>query len=224
MLTEAQILSVWERSEGRSALEFALLALREAFPAEPAPEALPLRARDTRLFALREALFGGLYHFELRCPRCEAELEFETDAEPLRPDAEAPEALEFELGGRMRRLREPSSQDLLQAGRMGSVAAARRRLTELCCLDGGPIDEALEQAFSQALPGVTAVELACEACGHAWTQPFDVADYLRAELSRRAGRSLREVLELARALGWSESEILAMSPARRARYLAMAGR
>jgi hypothetical protein len=58
------------------------------------------------------------------------------------------------------------------------------------------------------------------ACGHETTQ-LDTAALLWDEITARAGALLHEVHRLASAYGWSEAQILALSPARRARYLAL---
>jgi hypothetical protein len=65
------------------------------------------------------------------------------------------------------------------------------------------------------------VALTCPACDHAWSDSIDVASFIWAELEARARRLLWEVHSLASAYGWSESETLTLSAARRAMYLEM---
>ena len=48
---------------------------------------------------------------------------------------------------------------------------------------------------------------------------LDVGEALTAELQRAAERTLIEVDALARADGWTEAEVLQLSPVRRAAYL-----
>ena len=52
---------------------------------------------------------------------------------------------------------------------------------------------------------------------------LDAGQLLWEEIEARALVLLREVHHLASAYGWSEAQILALTPARRASYLAMAG-
>ena len=64
------------------------------------------------------------------------------------------------------------------------------------------------------------IALACDACAHAWTAPFDVEAFFWEEIDAWAERTLCDVHRLASAYGWSESDILALGPRRRQRYLA----
>jgi hypothetical protein len=50
---------------------------------------------------------------------------------------------------------------------------------------------------------------------------FDIAAYLWQEVDARARRALRDTHTLARAYGWREADILAMSDFRRQQYLEM---
>ncbi|MGW0209347.1 hypothetical protein ACWDZ8_27315, partial [Streptomyces sp. NPDC003233] len=63
------------------------------------------------------------------------------------------------------------------------------------------------------------LNLACPACGHAASAELDIASYLWAELDAWARGTLQDVHLLAGHYGWSESEILALSPLRRRYYL-----
>jgi len=63
-----------------------------------------------------------------------------------------------------------------------------------------------------------ALELACPACATTWSAPFDIVRFLWSELDGWASRTLDDVHILASRYGWSEGEILALSPQRRQRY------
>jgi hypothetical protein len=79
----------------------------------------------------------------------------------------------------------------------------------------------LQQEMARLDPGADArVALECAGCGHRFERPLDIGGYLWDELDDWAGRTLAEVHVLARAYGWSESEILALSAPRRRHYLA----
>ena len=67
------------------------------------------------------------------------------------------------------------------------------------------------------------VSMACPACSHSWSLPFDILSYLWSEIEDWARRLLSEVHALASGYGWSERDILAMSPRRRRIYLDMLG-
>ena len=64
--------------------------------------------------------------------------------------------------------------------------------------------------------------LACPACGHTWQATFDIVSFFWSEINAWAYHTLREVHGLALAYGWTETDILALSPQRRQLYLEMA--
>ena len=115
------------------------------------------------------------------------------------------------------------------------------RLLQRCVLaiecEGAPVDAsaanlnwppALVEALSarlQSLDPLAAIafDVECPACGHGWSAPFDVAQALWAFVQAAAERLLVEVDALARRYGWSEAEVLALTPVRRSAYLQLAG-
>lgn len=62
-------------------------------------------------------------------------------------------------------------------------------------------------------------DLCCPQCGHRWNVPLDIVSFFWTELQALAVRLLREVHDLATAYGWSEAEILSLTPRRRQAYL-----
>jgi hypothetical protein len=66
------------------------------------------------------------------------------------------------------------------------------------------------------------LNFSCPECHQRWKEAFDIVSFFWAEIDAWARRILREVDILARAYGWRESDILALSPVRRQIYLAMA--
>jgi len=80
------------------------------------------------------------------------------------------------------------------------------------------LSEAMGQADRQA-----SLELAltCPTCAHSWQADFDAGEFLWIELDAWAWRTITAVHQLAQRYGWSERDILSMTPARRARYLAI---
>jgi hypothetical protein len=79
-------------------------------------------------------------------------------------------------------------------------------------------------AAMEAADPLALIELggACPHCNHAWSAFLDVATFVWSEVQQWAQRTLQEVHLLARAYGWSEDEILRLSPARRQAYLQIA--
>ena len=227
-LSAKELLSLWERGQGQEPLTRGLLLLGYARPDldRGAREDLPLSDRDRLLTALRVATFGGRASLLARCPHCDAEVETDLDltslvSAPREPEISPPSAM-FELGGLRHHYRRPSSADLrvaLDAGPAAETVVAER------CLDAAP-DAELVAAFGEALNASdpwseVTLSLGCPECEGRWPVVFDIVAYFWREIEARARRLLREVHALARAYGWSEREILELSPLRRQLYLGM---
>jgi hypothetical protein len=90
-------------------------------------------------------------------------------------------------------------------------------------IDGSalPQDEAvLEEAISAHDPLVAfRVSCRCPACGTTQEVPVDLETITLTRLAARQRALVREVHQLASRYGWTESEVLAINPARRARYI-----
>ena len=65
------------------------------------------------------------------------------------------------------------------------------------------------------------IDMTCPQCQYHRPSLFDVSRFLWTEIQAQAKRLLREVHILARAYGWRETEILALSNVRRQFYLEM---
>lgn len=246
-LSARDILSVWERGESRPPVERALMILAAACAGRAWEElaALSIGERDALLLAAREQTFGPTLSSYADCPRCAERLEFRlaiadilvgSEASDLKSEA-ADLKKEFELAVDDVRLRFrlPNSFDLAAIASCDSTEAARRLLSERCLIAATRNSEALaasaldermrtELAERMALCDPQAevlLDMICPACNHRWQAIFDIALFFWAELQAQAKRLLREVNVLARAYGWPEADILAMSAARRRFYLEM---
>jgi hypothetical protein len=240
-LTPIGLLDAWERGQGEGPTFRALALLAAASPETPWEElcALPLGERDRRLLALREGTLGRRIESVAHCPGCGEPLDVTLDTRELRnSDAESGIAGELCRDGLTLRFRLPNSLDLLAAERCAGVEEGRRRLAERCVVearrDGEPfpadVPANLEEddvaaraaALAAADPGAELLlELRCPACEHGWRELLDVAAFLWAEVEVQARRLLSEVHLLARAYGWREPDVLALTPRRRRLYLEM---
>ena len=63
------------------------------------------------------------------------------------------------------------------------------------------------------------VRASCPECGADVGAPLDVGALLWDRVARAAGEALHEVAELAAAFGWSEADVLGLTPLRRRAYL-----
>jgi hypothetical protein len=67
------------------------------------------------------------------------------------------------------------------------------------------------------------LKLDCPECALSWQAPFDIVSFLWSELDAWAKRMLREIHILASNYGWSEADIVALSPQRRQHYRGLIG-
>jgi hypothetical protein len=234
-LAAADILQIWETALHFHPVDRALAFLKAAHPESSRDElaALPLGERDRRLLSVRELSFGDRLEGCCECPHCGAPAQFDLACSALRSGSYNPEEREVRAGDDTVRVRPLNSTDMAAAARAPDVAAARRILLERCVINAQRNGAAVEvgalpdtwspsiaEAASAADPmAELMLDLACPACGHRWQAGLDVAHILWAEVNARAQRLLLEVHLLARAYGWREADILAMSAVRRAAYL-----
>jgi hypothetical protein len=236
--SEAQLLALWEQGLRRHPVDRALLLCAWARPEVPGARLaeLPLGALNAALLRMREACFGSRIDAYVDCPRCGERLGLQLRAaELLAGAAETDMPAELELAGL--RFRVPCSRDLAAVAGMARDAAldaeiGAHRLLELCRLGAGHAPSGqLAELAADIETGLAALDpaadislaLACQACGHPWAADFDIGTLLWEEIEARARALLAEIHGLARAYGWTEPEILALSPERRAAYLELAG-
>lgn len=233
-LTETGLLATWESALGQGPVGRALV-LASAGGAEPACVAdLSIGRRAEFVLALREGCFGTVLPCAVTCPACAEELELELTIDDVRATPPRHDAritvddldIEFRL---------LTSRDLLAVP--PAAPDARRRLLDRCVLTarrGGQqvnVGELPDQALGALAAALSTLDpqadvllsLDCAACGQEWRSPFDITAYLWTEIEAYAHRLLRDVHALASVYGWSEDEVLAVSPARRQCYLEMAG-
>ncbi|MBV6447355.1 hypothetical protein [Nitrosomonas sp.] len=235
--TSADWLTAWEHSLTLPAAlrPCALLAplLEEG---QSAAEKLSIGQRDTYLFDLYQALFGSELTAVVHCPACTEILELALTTSDLRlPAASLPLTMLALAEGTYRiQFRLPDSRDLLAISMCSDIEQAQSLLLKSCVhsvvqgdheLNTAELPQdviiRLTQAMAEADPqAVTEIALICPACAHAWSETFDIAHFLLDTLGGWAERLFDQVHMLASTYGWNEADILAMSPSRRARYLA----
>jgi HD-GYP domain-containing protein (c-di-GMP phosphodiesterase class II) len=121
----------------------------------------------------------------------------------------------------------PTSHDLAAIADSADVDSAEQALLRRLQVEGphqaawseAQRDE-IEAALDAADPGAhIELDLACAECGTQWRAPLDIATSLWDELQAHAQHVVGQVHQLAATYGWSERDIVAMSPARRQLYL-----
>ncbi len=243
-LEARELLDAWEAGLDRAPLQQALILLAAALP-DAGPDSLvtlSVGQRDRRLLQLREALFGTRLANTAVCPDCGERIEWENRTSEFLAEAGARAWADvdfnLESGEYALRFRLPNSLDLADVTSLPGHEDAERNLLERCLLDArrggetcefGDLPETVVGELSEniALLDEQAdlqIALRCPACSHDWVVLFDIASFLWKEVNEWAGRMLQTVCRLALAYGWSEREILGLSPARRQLYLGMLGR
>jgi hypothetical protein len=237
------ILDAWERGL-RQPLQRQILALLAAtVPGAAAGDiaALPLGERDALLFDLREQLFGPDVAAIAVCPDCGEQLEAGFPLAELRAPALPPRdgEMEIETGAHRISFRPPNTADLLAVPEGADAGSARAILLDRCIVAArdskgkpvarGALPDALLPAIMEGMArvdpqAVVELDLACAACGRAFRAIFDIAGFLMREIHTWAQQMLRDIDSLARAYGWREADILALSPMRRQFYLGLVAR
>lgn len=238
-LSAAELLNVWEHGLSHSPAQRALTLLAAACPETPVEQLgqLSIGQRDARLLELRTRIFGPRFTSIATCPKCGERLEFAVSGDELRLPAsvESSEALALIRGDWEVRFRLPNSLDLAALDPAADVEANRRIIFERCLIaahrDGAPVPAnelptdviaAVAERMAEADPQADVeFSLTCPQCRHVWQAPLDIVSYFWSEIHAWAGRILREVHVFASAYGWSEADVLALSPWRRQAYLEM---
>jgi hypothetical protein len=240
MLAENDLITVWERAWSGSPTQQAIALLQMTAPATSVDDLLelPIGSRDSILLDLREALFGQQLSLLVECPSCQERVELELGIPQLRMQATV--ATEdglypFHIDALQIRFRVPDSRDLLFIGQISDPDQRRTELLNRCIVSAisganqiGPAEinerqiAALLEAMDAADPQANVeVPITCPTCEHHWNGLFDIVSFLWSELDTWAQRTLNEIHLLASAYGWTEEQILKLSPVRRQLYLGM---
>ncbi|WP_328453008.1 hypothetical protein [Amycolatopsis sp. NBC_00438] len=216
----ADVLVAWEQGSGRDSLDRAV-TMFAAFDGIDVDEAArtDVARRDAVLLAALRTLSGrSVVVGEFACTGCGDALDVAVDLAAL-PDP--PPAKQLDLDGVPFAL--PTSEDLRQIRGMSPAQARAHLLTRCARGPGTPDGDRWAEVMETAAPA-SAVTIAatCPECASVTRADLDVAVLLWAEVERHALDLLAEVHLLASAYGWTEHDILALGPRRRATYLRMA--
>ena len=242
-LNASELLTVWERGLNRTLLQRVLMLLAAACP-DMDPDAiaeLSICARDARLLQLREWMFGSRLVNTAECPRCNERVEWENRVEDIQIQplqrTPSPEEFNLDVANYSVRFRLPTSMDIAAVMNAAGSDSMPRNLFERCitsachkgdACDPGRLPEdvltAVESRIEEMDPQADIrIDLTCPQCAHKWDVVFDIASFLWAEINQWAEQMLRTVHKLAGAYGWSEHDILNLSPVRRQLYLGLVG-
>jgi hypothetical protein len=233
--SQRELLDLWagmERHPARLALGLLSLTADEG---DSDPARLPPGRRDALLLEVHERLFGPEIAAAVSCANCGQEQELELHTGDIRSNpASGPAEVSVAVDGYSVQCRLPNSADLEAiTAESDAEADLRTALLARCVLEAKSGDiavsatdlpahvvDAISERMSEADPQAE-VELAieCPECHHVSRELFDIVPFLAAEIHAWAVRTMRDIHHLAAAYGWSESEVLAVGPRRRAFYL-----
>ena len=249
-ITAAELLNVWEDGDSYTSTRRALLLLAAMYPGARQDElaSLSVGRRDAELLRLREALWGRRMAAIAGFPACRERMELTLDIRDLLAmagGADGTEVGETSLAGEISLthgdcsvvFRIPTTEDVIAAEDAEDVDAGRSLILQRCLLSvkqaGAPVNilqlpaevvTGIAESMAQADPlADIQLKIDCPSCQHRWRAAFDIVSFLWTEIEAWARRILFEVHTLARAYGWREAEILALSATRRQFYLEMVG-
>ena len=161
-------------------------------------------------------------------PTCRTRFEFELSMAMLHDSVPGGETVEVLLnGGRPVSLRRPNGRDLHQWNslKLETRSAAIDAMLKSLVVEGQatPDDEpALSEILSDLDPLVAfKVSCACPVCRSTNEVRVDLEGIVLARLRQKQRALLDEIHTLASHYGWTEADVLAIPPHRRAHYLAM---
>ena len=239
-LTATDLLDNWDAGHMASPSRRSLLLLSAFLPEEKEVLAnMPLGALNARLLRLRAQLFGPTLNCLASCPRCNAAIETTFGIDGLLSHAAEPSSQESIVHSLTHDnctidFRLPTAADLLAIVDRPSTQAAGElveRLIDKSVRNGERVSihelpaeilEGVERQITKIDPlAHIELNLTCPGCRSDWLEVLHVIDFLWLEIGNLAKRILFEVARLASAFGWSEREILALTPERRRSYLGL---
>ena len=234
--TEA-LLTLWEGALGQPAGARTDALLAASF--ENIEPVRTLGERNARLMELHARLFGSEIELLSHCPACHTVAQFSGNCDALAaqigpgPAGAPPHRLQAQ--GHVIEFRLPDSADIASASSVEGGEDFVKLLLDRCvlaCTREGtdvpvrqlpePVLDALSQQMEALDPGASvSFALDCPQCATHWQAPLDVGEMLWRKVRAAAERVLLDIDVLARSYGWTEREVLRLSPLRRAAYLQM---
>lgn len=224
----ATVLDLWEAGLPRTPAARAVLLLEAAGEADAG--GWPVGRSHLALLAAWCDTGRGLEALA-DCPECGAVLDVAVDPGALSGDTAGPVTV---LDGEYAvTARPPTIGDLEALSPTDDVESLRRQLLARCVdtatagassvaadeLPGHVVDR-VEAALDEADPAADLqLALGCPECETTWSESLDPLAFAWSAVEGAARRLATDVHTLAQAYGWSEAEILALSPFRRHLYL-----
>ncbi|HBZ31328.1 MAG TPA: phage baseplate protein [Nitrosomonas nitrosa] len=240
-LTANDMINVWEQGLNQPLLQKALILLVATYPEMP-PDALAemsIGQRDRHLLQLRARLFGHRLLNSAVCPACGERLEWENRVADFLVSADESNAaaseFHIEVDDYALHFRLLNSLDIAAVINTNDADKAQKLLLSRCLLKAEhsgasctieQLPDVVLQKLSEQIEALDPqaeirINLNCPACSHHWDVLFDITSFLWEEINDWAERMLQTIHKLALGYGWSERDILNLSPVRRQLYLGM---
>ncbi|NCD71681.1 T4 family baseplate hub assembly chaperone [Mucilaginibacter agri] len=239
-LDATELFQLWDEVLHDGLLDKSMRLLGKACSFENSVELgrLSIGERDARLLQLREWMFGYSLKNMVTCPKCNEVVEWEMDTHDMHLQ-KIPADLSVKTFYLVKdqfkiQFRLPDSFDVSKI--ISENSADPDSLITNCIVGvanengeeipkdqlSGEIIQALDKRMSEEDPQADIrIEIHCPACSHNWESVFDIMSFLWAEIDSWAKRMMQEICLLAKSFGWSEKDILNMSPHRRRLYIEM---
>lgn len=224
------LLALWEQGLAHAPDGRTEAMLRQLDGNVEAPHSIGRRNR--RLLDLHARLFGDELELTSRCPQCAATVQFNSRCCEL--TADAPDGIFstelLEIDGRVIEFRLPEASDVALLALDGNEDDFARRLAHRCIVSsvaGGELPDGVLDAISRRMEALdplalVSFSLECPDCSVLWAAPLDVEHLVWTKVKAAVERLLLDVDALARAYGWTERDVFALSETRRAAYLQLA--
>jgi hypothetical protein len=211
-LDETALLTLWDRGGRLGAADRATAALALALPDRSWAELaeVSLGQRDRLLLGLLGADASSTIEGVFDCPGCGEPMEISLGCQDLLTGDVPGKPEPFEHDGWLIRWRLPNGDDLA-AGPTGTATASD--------LPNTVRSKLIDQIEGWDVMTDIRLDAICPSCAEPQSVDLDVAALVWSEMDMRASAVIREVGLLAHAFGWTESEVLALSPRRRRAYL-----
>lgn len=237
-LSSEDCLRIWEHAHAATHLGQALCILQVATPDCEYDElvTLPIGERDRRLLLTRQATFGDSIEAYDECPGCSEGIEYSFTVSELLAESDSPEVsneLQLNNFDQTIPVTPLTTQDLWAFEQEKTEDTIQLLMHSNALLTGTkdwiktlPTDQQTQvlcqvEAHLESIDPLANItfESNCPECTHSWETPFDAGRFLWKEISKTAKQVLRDIHTLASRYGWSESEILKLSPTRRHLYV-----
>jgi hypothetical protein len=242
-LSAVELLSIWEEGIDQPLFEKTQRLLAKACSVANYDDIglLSIGERDARLLQLREWLFGTRLMNMANCPKCGEQVEWETNTGGLHlqllPADLAVRSYSLNKDDFSIQFRLPNTHDITGTMYDTPKPDFQNKILTDCIVEvkkkgkkfrGKNLPDKILDALSSRMEeedpqADISMRIDCPACSHKWEARFDIVRFLWAEIHNWAQHIMQEVFVLAKSFGWSENDILNMSPRRRQLYLQMVG-